>query len=193
MQTIDHKILIVEDEIVSRMQIKRHLARFKGIYEAGDLDETFEQLVKHDDVDLILLDLGLPGSQGADTVEQVVEFIRERNRVTDAPIVVLTGNTDPDILQAALVAGAQEHLDKNRIDGYVVEKTIGFAIRNKAREAVLMEQARLFRQAIDMEFQQANRKIVLMHSLPEVGAFNELRAIHQATAAVPRTANRDSE
>jgi len=186
MQTIDHKILLIEDEILYRMEIKRYLARFKAVYEADDLDQAFEQLLKHADIDLILLDLGLPTSEGADTVEQVIAFIREHNRVEDMPIIVLTGNTDPDVLQAALVAGAQEHLEKHLISGYVVEKTVHFAIRNKAREAVLLESNRRWRKIADLKWQQMTREAALMHELPSQWAYNELIELHKAFQAVPR-------
>jgi len=57
-------------------------------------------------VDVVLLDLGLPDSQGLATFNQI--HAREPN----VPVVVLSGAADEDLAIAAVEAGAQDYLVK---------------------------------------------------------------------------------
>ena len=54
------------------------------------LEALLQYLASEPDVDLIISDLGLPDSNGLETVERLVE------RVPDVPIVVMTGSADEE-------------------------------------------------------------------------------------------------
>lgn len=72
-------------------------------------------------VDVVLLDLTLPDSQGLDTCTRLCQ------QYNDSAIVVLTGHRDPTLSTAALKAGAQDYLLKDHFDGYSLGRAIKYA------------------------------------------------------------------
>jgi len=81
---------------------------------------------------VILLDLGLPDSQGLDTLARTYDQVR------DVPIVLLTGLDDKTLAMQAMRAGAQDYLVKGQIDGNLLARTIRYAIeRKQAQEALV--------------------------------------------------------
>lgn len=79
-------------------------------------------------VDVVLLDLSLPDSQGLDTVEPLL------SRAPHLPIIVLTGHDDEELGLRIVRKGAQDYLVKGRIDGYLLQRTIRYAIERKQME-----------------------------------------------------------
>ena len=73
--------------------------------------------------DIILLDLGLPDSQGLDTLRNL--------GTTETPIVVLTGLDDEATAFATVHEGAQDYLIKGKLDGAGLWRTIRYAIERK--------------------------------------------------------------
>jgi PAS domain S-box-containing protein len=85
-------------------------------------------------IDIILLDLSLPDSQGIDTVKKVHRFVPE------IPIIVLSGMADINIALESLKHGAEDYLIKSAIDRGTLCRSINYALaRHGARE----ENARL--------------------------------------------------
>src|SRR5438270_12732457 len=58
------------------------------------------------DVRLVLLDLALPGCMGIDA------FVRFREKCPDPRVIVVSADDSPDLIQAALAAGAAGYLLK---------------------------------------------------------------------------------
>ena len=85
------------------------------------------------DLDLVLLDLGLPDSQGLDTVARIV-----RAHPT-LPVIVLTGSQDGGLALAALTAGAEDYLVKGAIEPGVLVRSIQYAYERKRAEVNLRE------------------------------------------------------
>jgi C4-dicarboxylate-specific signal transduction histidine kinase len=71
--------------------------------------------------EVLLLDLGLPESQGLDTL------IAARARIPGLPIIVLTGTDDDELGVAALQAGAEDYLVKGRFDARLLVRAIRYA------------------------------------------------------------------
>ena len=96
----------------------------------------------------VLLDLGLPDSDGWDAVQQMVEA------APHVPVIVLTGVQERDGGEA-LAAGAEDYLVKHSLNGELLERSIRYATerkraqraREQLREARMSasEQARLER------------------------------------------------
>ena len=60
---------------------------------------------------VVLLDLNLPDSHGADTFREVL------HRAPSVPVVVLSGRDDEELAITAIHQGAQDYLVKGQFDG----------------------------------------------------------------------------
>lgn len=81
--------------------------------------------VTADDIDVILLDLSLPDSQGFDT------FVKMHTQAPDIPILVLTGLDDADMAVQAVHKGAQDYLIKGGVDSQTLVRAIRYAIERQ--------------------------------------------------------------
>ena len=94
------------------------------------LDDALARLA-HSGVDVVLLDLGLPDSQGLDT------FVRARRGAPNEPIVVISGLDDEQLALEAVRSGAQDYLVKGRIEGQLLARVLRYAIERKRAEEAL--------------------------------------------------------
>jgi diguanylate cyclase (GGDEF)-like protein len=85
-----------------------------------------------DEVDVVLLDLSLPDSQGLETYRAV------RALCPSCPILVLSGLNDESIALKAVNEGAQDFLRKARVDGELLPRAIRYAIERQR----MLEQVR---------------------------------------------------
>src|SRR5512147_2004584 len=98
-------ILIVEDDPSIRKLVRVNLVkRGYTVSEAADSHQAMA-LFQELPVDLVLLDLLLPGLSGVD----VCAWIRARS---DVPIIVLSARLEEDLKVAALDAGADDYVTK---------------------------------------------------------------------------------
>jgi len=78
----------------------------------------------------VLLDLGLPDSQGLNGLRQLLQLEPE------AAIVVLTGEASEHLGELAVRAGAQDYLVKGEVAGPMLNRVIRYAVeRRRAEEA----------------------------------------------------------
>jgi len=98
-------ILIVEDDPNIRKLVRVNLVkRGYTVSEAGDSHQAIA-LFQELPVDLVLLDLLLPGLSGVD----ICTWIRARS---DVPIIILSARSEEDMKVAALDAGADDYVTK---------------------------------------------------------------------------------
>ena len=98
-------ILIVEDDPSIRKLVRVNLLkRGYTVSEAGDSHQAIA-LFQEVPVDLVLLDLMLPGLSGVD----ICAWIRARS---DVPIIILSARLEEDLKVAALDAGADDYVTK---------------------------------------------------------------------------------
>ncbi len=102
------RILAVEDHPVMRVGIRALLER-EGMTVTGVPATCTEavELARAGDVDVALVDLGLPDADGVDVVERL------HAAVPTLPIVAFTIDTSPDRVRAAIRAGATGYLPKS--------------------------------------------------------------------------------
>ena len=94
-------------------------------------------------IDLVLLDLGLPDSQGLDTFNKV------HAQAPAVPIVLLTGLDDEMLAVQAVRQGAQDYLVKGDVDSTLLCRAVRYAVERKRSEEELRESERRYRLLAD--------------------------------------------
>jgi DNA-binding NarL/FixJ family response regulator len=105
-----YRVIIVDDHPLFRAALKQALSgAFKGINldEAGTLDAVTERLDRDSDVDLVLLDLKMPGVQGLSGLM----FLRAQYPAV--PIAIVSASDEPHIIRRALDLGASGFIPKS--------------------------------------------------------------------------------
>jgi len=111
------RVLIAEDHALVREGLRKVLELDESIEltgEAASASETLSQL-NLGGVDLVLLDLLMPGSTDVDLIERIA---RAHPKL---PVLVLTMHADPHIARRALEAGALGYLTKDISTELLVE------------------------------------------------------------------------
>ncbi|HSW06001.1 ATP-binding protein [Aquabacterium sp.] len=117
-------ITMLLDEVRSRGLLTRLVV-------VPNLTEGVERL-RSGNFAVVLLDLGLPESQGLDTVHRL------RAHAARLPaLVVLSGLSDEEVAVSALEAGAQDYLVKGHVDAPAMARTIRYALGRHHAEQVL--------------------------------------------------------
>jgi len=78
--------------------------------------------------DVILLDLGLPDSDGIETYERIAEAAPE------LPVVVLSGTGDSALAFQTVERGAQDYLAKGIVDADLLARSIRYAVERKRNQ-----------------------------------------------------------
>ena len=140
MQSQTIGILVIEDNLSEAGLIKEMLSEAGqqefSIQHVRTLAEGFA-LLRSTDFDLVLLDLGLPDSQGLETVQSM------RNQSQLTPIVVLTTLEDEDVALKLLQMDIQDYLIKGEINASQLKRAIRYAIQRKRAEVALRETVKL--------------------------------------------------
>jgi PAS domain S-box-containing protein len=93
--------------------------------------------------DILLLDLGLPDSQGFET------FKRTSAKAEEIPVVVLTGLADESVEEDTIASGAQDYLIKGQFDGNMLYRSMRYAIERKQTEKELIKRSKEYQDLID--------------------------------------------
>ncbi len=127
------KVLLIEDNDADIYLITNMLNPTKKIYfqiiNCKTLNDGIRQL-NNDDFNVILLDLGLPDSQGIDT------FIKLYEQEKKIPIIILTGLEDEENAIHAIQNGAQDYLIKGQSNDFMT-RSIQYSIERKNTEEKL--------------------------------------------------------
>lgn len=128
------RLLIIEDDIVDRKLLERLLGQSSlgtcDVQYADRLSTALDLLQEHP-FDIILLDLGLPDSQGMDSVSRL------QGRAPHVPIIVLSGLDDEDTATQAVQMGVQDYLIKGQVDSSLLMRAIRYALERKKAERQL--------------------------------------------------------
>lgn len=104
------KILIADDHPMVRDALRSavgYACQAEHILEAGSLDEASRLLDENDDVDLVLLDLNMPGMNGLSGV------LTLRNQFPAAPVVVVSAHEDPKLVRDVIRCGVSGFIPKS--------------------------------------------------------------------------------
>lgn len=125
------KILLIEDN-PGDVRLIREMLKEAGadLFELKYVDRLSLGLefLKEEDFDVILLDLGLPDSQGIATLTGTLA------QTSKVPVVVLTGLADDVLGVRAVHEEAQDYLIKGQLDGKLLVRSIRYAIERKRME-----------------------------------------------------------
>ena len=115
------KVIVADDHPLFRTAIKEALQASQGattFLEANSF-ETLQALVdENQDVDLVLLDLHMPGVSG------FAGLVYLCKRYPSVPVVIISANEDPLVIQRALAHGAAGFIPKSS-DIKTITKAIG--------------------------------------------------------------------
>jgi PAS domain S-box-containing protein len=134
MPEIPTRILLVEDNPADARLILELLTRVptaKFTLERVDRLAPALARLRGAPVDIVLLDLGLPDSQGPETLATV------HDAVPDIPIIVLTDLSDDVMAVRVVHESAQDYLVKAQMNGQVLWRAISYAIERQGVHARL--------------------------------------------------------
>ena len=123
MKTIN--VLLVDDEVLLREGLRSLLAGedfIKKIYEAGTANE-FKTVIEKQSIDLVLLDIRLPGTNGLELLDLV------KAKSPEVKVIAVTGLEGVELMVSLLKAGVHGIVFK--LDGY---REILKAIKTVLRE-----------------------------------------------------------
>lgn len=103
-----NKILIVDDDEISRALLHEILSDYPNIYEASNGLEAMVFLQRNPDTDLVLLDLHMPVMDGF----SVLAHMRISPWLSEVPVLILSASNTNDVEMTALKLGATEFATK---------------------------------------------------------------------------------
>lgn len=125
------RVLLVEDNPTDVKLVKTMLKTASvdscELFVVKTLADALKRL-KQDKDEVVLLDLGLPDSEGLNTLESV------RSAFPSMPIVVYTALDDSQISVKAIREGAEDYLMKGQTNGPLILRVLRYAIERKAVE-----------------------------------------------------------
>ena len=145
MQNVENhlNILVIEDNPTDLYLLEAMLlssgARIKNIFTANRTSTACE-LLKKQEISLVLLDLSLPDSLGIES------FLRIKDVTQKIPVIILTGFTDSEIALEAIKHGAQDYLVKGEFKTDVLLKSIQYSIERKSAEEKILASEEKYRQ-----------------------------------------------
>lgn len=111
------KVLVVDDHPLIRQALLVVLTQLDSdlqVLEAGNCHEALALADENSDLDLVLLDIHLPGVSGLDALQSF------RERVPAVPVVVISASQDPDDVTRALDSGAMGFIPKSQSSGVMI-------------------------------------------------------------------------
>jgi diguanylate cyclase (GGDEF)-like protein/PAS domain S-box-containing protein len=135
------KMLLVVEDNPGDARLIREMFNEQGLHKTEFTHvvcmSDAEKHLANNQVDIILLDLGLPDAHGLEAVR------RARKAAPRTPLVVLTGLDDETLATQALQEGAQDYLLKGLIHSRSLLRSLRYAVERKTmEEALFIEQER---------------------------------------------------
>lgn len=111
------QVLLIDDHPLVRevlaATLRKALGEEANVHAVQDFESGLECAANHM-LDLVLLDLGLPGCTGIEALK------RFRERHPDTKVVVVSANDERDAIQSALRAGASGYIPKTSTSDMVI-------------------------------------------------------------------------
>ncbi len=137
-------ILLVEDDPTDALLAEEALQGDRFCLQVSRRLEDAVRLSRGRPFDVILLDLGLPDSQGLATLQA----LRAGNPQVPV-ILVLTGRDDEELALRAIQEGAQDYLVKGELQGGSLRRAVRYAVERSATQRTLRASEERFRAFMD--------------------------------------------
>jgi class 3 adenylate cyclase/CheY-like chemotaxis protein len=168
---IPSRILVVDDNASNRDLLSRRLQR-QGhtVLEAEDGARALA-LVEKEALDLVLLDLMMPGISGYDVLARLKRDPRHR----DIPIIMISALSELDSIVRCIEAGADDYLAKP-FDPTLLRARVGASLeRKRLHDQVVAQAADLARQAADLAAWNKTLEQRVADQLGEIERMNGLK------------------
>lgn len=135
------KILVIDDEAAIRRILREILEHEQ--YQVGDAASAIEALplVKENEYDAILCDIKMPQMDG-------IEFLEEAKKISDAPVIMISGHGTIDTAVEAIKKGAFDYISKppdlNRLL---------ITLRNALDKSQLMTETKALKKVVNRKYQ----------------------------------------
>ena len=135
------KILVIDDEAAIRRILKEILEHEQ--YQVDDAASAIEALplVKENEYDAILCDIKMPHMDG-------IEFLEEAKKISDAPVIMISGHGTIDTAVEAIKKGAFDYISKppdlNRLL---------ITLRNALDKSQLMTETKALKKVVNRKYQ----------------------------------------
>ena len=134
-------VLHVEDSISDALYVKGVLEHIRSmefvLKQAANLVDALQILETDPSIDVVLLDLLLPDSEGISTLRVILEA------APDKAVIMLTGEDNQELVLQGLHNGAQDYIAKTDIKPELIKRTILAAHdRQKAQQELRMSKER---------------------------------------------------
>ena len=121
-------VLLIEDNPGDADLVRLRLVEGKSAVDVSCVNRLSDGLdsLKQSLPSVILLDLNLPDSQGAETFRKVLE------KAPNVPVVILSGQDDEALAMKALHQGVQDYLVKGAISSSGLDRAMRYAVERQA-------------------------------------------------------------
>src|SRR5690242_17183154 len=131
MKTWMTTILLIEDDEEDFILLKKHLSRIRDFHYEVIWASSYDNglaCMEESIHDICMVDYWLGAYNGIDLIKAA------RRRGYEHPIVLLTGASNSDIDIQALQVGADDYIDKGKLQGELLQRVIRYAIERKKAE-----------------------------------------------------------
>ncbi|MGZ8158844.1 MAG: response regulator [Methylobacter sp.] len=111
------RILIVDDHDIVRQGLKKLFEKVQGMTIIAEQDNGINALhwLRHNDCDVVLLDISMPGLSGIEVLKQL------RDEKPKLPILIFSNYTEDQYAIRLIKAGASGYLTKGSMSAVIVE------------------------------------------------------------------------
>lgn len=175
-------VLLVDDEVIARLILSRPLLELgHRVLMAASGNEALK-ILQNQNVDLILLDIGMQDGDGF----MVLETLRAKEELRWVPIIVTSGHQSEAQINHALELGADDYMTKPLNIGFLrfkvrnFQRVIALQRQNQVLLETVIQKQKSLENRIALEFELSSRiqKTLLFGSIPAApgGLFTAARA-----------------
>ena len=161
------KILVIDDEAAIRRILKEILEHEKYHVDVAESAIEALPLVKENEYDAILCDIKMPQMDG-------IEFLEEAKKISDAPIIMISGHGTIDTAVEAIKKGAFDYIAKppelNRLL---------ITLRNALDKSKLMTETKALKKVVNRKYQMIGSSVPMkeIHNVIEKVAPTNARVL----------------